>query len=103
MSASFTTRGSTALRRAVLRACAAVSTLFLAACDPAAMGGTSSGPATGQMITPGQPVRLALLVPGGTGSADLDWLARSLRNSARMAASDAPGGTIDLRVYDAGN
>ncbi|MDM7459699.1 MAG: penicillin-binding protein activator [Paracoccus sp. (in: a-proteobacteria)] len=103
MSASFTTRGSTALRRAVLGACAAVSTLFLAACDPAAMGGASSGPATGQMITPGQPVRLALLVPGGTGSADLDWLARSLRNSARMAAADAPSGTIDLRVYDAGN
>lgn len=80
-------------------ACAAA--LSLAACEPLALGG-AAGPSTGPMIDPSQPVPVALLVPGGTGSADLDWLARSLTNAARMAAADAQGATIDLRVYETG-
>lgn len=74
---------------------AAVAT---AACQPTSLG--SSGPAIGPQIDPRQPVQVALLVPGGTGDADLDRLGRSLANSARMAAADAQGARIDLRVYN---
>ncbi|MFV0409296.1 MAG: penicillin-binding protein activator [Paracoccus sp. (in: a-proteobacteria)] len=71
--------------------------LAVAACQPTSLG--RSGPAIGPQIDPRQPVQVALLVPGGTGNADLDWLGRSLANSARMAAADARGARIDLRVY----
>ncbi|MDS9468078.1 penicillin-binding protein activator [Paracoccus sp. MBLB3053] len=76
------------------------SAMLLAACQPMQLG--STGPSTGQTIDPSQPVPVALLVPGGTGSADMEWLARSLTNSAKMAAADAQGATIDLRIYNAG-
>ncbi|RDW13513.1 penicillin-binding protein activator [Paracoccus thiocyanatus] len=96
-----TIRGAFDLRRPLARIGAVLSALTLAACQPAGMGAT--GPETGQSIDPAQPVQVALLVPGGTGAADLDWLARSLGNSARMAAADARGATIDLRVYESGS
>lgn len=69
----------------------------VAACQPTSLG--LSGPAIGPQVDPSQPIQVALLVPGGTGNADLDWLGRSLANSARMAAADARGAKIDLRVY----
>ncbi|MFN3525765.1 MAG: penicillin-binding protein activator [Paracoccus sp. (in: a-proteobacteria)] len=97
-----TGRPLTRLGHAVLRTGAVISALFLAACEPAGTAQQGSGPEVGQLITPGEPVRVALLVPGGSGSQDLEWLARSLRNSARMAAADAQGASIDLRVYDSG-
>lgn len=96
-----TIRGAFGLRRPLVRIGAVLSALVLAACEPVEMG--ASGPQTGQAIDPSQPVPVALLVPGGTGSADLDWLARSLTNSAKMAAADARGATIDLRIYNAGS
>ncbi|MBM3604332.1 MAG: penicillin-binding protein activator [Alphaproteobacteria bacterium] len=102
MFASATTRPCSGLRRAILKTGAVVSAFFLAACDPAGMADQASGPEIGQMIDPGQPVRVALLAPAGSGSQDLEWLARSLRNAARMAAGDAQGASIDLRVYDTG-
>lgn len=83
-------------RRASLAGIVAAG-LAVAACQPTSLG--RSGPAIGPQIDPRQPVQVALLVPGGTGNADLDWLGRSLANSARMAASDARGAKIDLRVY----
>lgn len=76
---------------------AVVGALTVAACQPVSLGQT--GPATGPQIDPSQPVPVALLVP--TGSAELDWLGRSLANSARMAAADSQGARIDLRVYTA--
>lgn len=88
------------LRRPFARIAALASALVLAACEPIQTG--SSGAGSGQMIDPSQPVQVALLVPAGSGSADMDWLARSLTNSAKMAASDAQGATIDLRVYESG-
>ena len=92
--------GTTPLR--LLRRGAAIAALMLiAACQPVGMA-ANTGPNTGQTIDPSQPVPVALLVPGGSGSADLEWLARSLRNSARMAAADAQGARIDLRIYDTG-
>ncbi|MEO1909423.1 MAG: penicillin-binding protein activator [Paracoccus sp. (in: a-proteobacteria)] len=100
MFASATTRPGQRLRRAAIRTTAVISALFLAACDPVAMTERASGPEIGQMIEPGQPVRVALLVPGGTSSQEMEWLARSLRNSAKMAAADAQGASIDLRLYD---
>lgn len=98
MTISETLRGALSLRRP-LAWVAAASSMFLAACAPGAVGGPGSN--TGQQIDPRQPVPVALLVP--SGAADLDWLARSLSNSAKMAASDAQGATIDLRIYRAGS
>lgn len=94
-----TIRGAFDLRRPAARIAAVLAAMTLAACEPVGTG--ASGPQTGQAIDPSQPVPVALLVPGG--NADLDWLARSLTNSARMAAADARGATIDLRVYNAGS
>lgn len=73
--------------------------LMLAACDP----GTSTGPSTGPIIDPAQPVNVALLVPGPSDDANLSWLSRSLSNAARMAAADSQGANIDLRIYNAGS
>lgn len=101
MIALTTPRGGFGLGRPFARLAAVASALFLAGCDPIETG--SSGAATGQSIDPTKPVQIALLVPGGSGNADLDWLSRSLTNSAKMAASDARGATIDLRVYDSGS
>lgn len=102
MFASATTRPGAGLRRAVLRAGAIVSAFVLAACEPIGSAEQASGPSIGPLIDPGQPVQVALLAPAGSGSADLEWLARSLKNAARMAAADAQGATIDLRIYDTG-
>lgn len=79
---------------------AALAATVVAACEPGGL--TASGPATGPDVDPRQPVTVALLVPGGTGNANLDWLARSLANAGRMAAGDAQGATIDLRIYQSG-
>lgn len=96
-----TIRGRLDLRRPLACLAALASALVLAACEPIQTG--SSGASSGQLIDPSQPVQVALLVPAGSGNADMDWLARSLTNSARMAARDAQGATIDLRIYDSGS
>ncbi|AUH66471.1 penicillin-binding protein activator [Paracoccus zhejiangensis] len=88
--------------RARMTAAALVSALLVAACQPIGMAGPG-GSQTGQMVDPKAPVAVALLAPGGTGSADLEWLSRSLKNAARMAAADAQGAQIDLRIYDSGD
>ncbi|MBD9528263.1 MULTISPECIES: penicillin-binding protein activator [Paracoccus] len=99
MTVTSTSRGSFSLRSPLARLAAIASAVFLAACEP--IETARSGPSTGPTIDPSQPVPVALLVPSG-GGADLDWLARSLTNSAKMAAADAQGATIDLRVYNSG-
>ncbi|MBP9184837.1 MAG: penicillin-binding protein activator [Fuscovulum sp.] len=75
----------------------ALPALALAACVPAG-GPVASGPAT----TRGEPVQVALLVPGGSGNASDAILAQSLENAARLAMADLSGVTIDLRVYQTG-
>lgn len=102
MVVSATSRPAAGLRRAVTRAAAVLSAFVLAACQPTDGLQSAGGPATGALINPGEPVRVALLAPGGSGSADLEWLSRSLKNAARMAAADAQGANIDLRIYDTG-
>lgn len=102
MFASATTRTVPGLGRLLARCSAIVMSAFvIAACEPIG-GNTVTGASTGQMIDPGQPVKVALLAPGGSGSQDLEWLSRSLKNAARMAAGDAQGASIDLMVYDSG-
>lgn len=103
MFASATTRPGLGLRRAICRTGAVIAACFLAACDPVGIAREATGPSIGPMIEPGQPVRVALLTPGGSGSANLEWLSRSLKNAARMAAADAQGAAIDLRIYDSGD
>ena len=88
-------------RRPLLRVAALFSAMALAACEP--MGPQASGPQTGPIIDPGQPLQVALLVPGGSGDPNYDYMARSMSNAARMAVADAQGARIDLRIYDSGD
>ncbi|QEE36649.1 penicillin-binding protein activator [Octadecabacter sp. SW4] len=90
------------LRKAALRLFAAMSLLWLAACDPTMLGGTPGN--GGPSINPSAPVQVALLVPGGSGQATDSFLAQNLENAARMAIADLNGVAINLRVYNtAGN
>ncbi len=87
-------------RKALARLVALLSLMWLAACDPIAITGGGGGPA----INPSQPVRVALLVPGGSATPSDNFLASNLENAARLAISDLSGAQIDLRVYNtAGN
>lgn len=70
---------------------------FLAACDLPAPVANS-----GQQINPSAPVTVALLVPGGTDDAEINAIATSLENAARMAIADLEGVEINLRVYNTG-
>lgn len=74
-----------------------VGLLTLAACTTLGVGG-GGGPA----IDTNAPVPVALLVPGGSGQAGDELLARSLQNAARLAISDLGNVRIDLRVYQTG-
>lgn len=86
------------IRRTAARIFALTSLAFLAACDLAlpSVGGGGQG----QTIDPSAPVQVALLVPGGTGQAEFDMIARSLENSARLAIADLNGAEVNLRVYN---
>lgn len=74
-----------------------VLALALAACD--ALPVTSFG---GPGIDAGEPVPVALLVPGGSGQTTDEILAQSLENSARLAIRDLNGAQVDLRIYQTG-
>ncbi|MCR9087311.1 MAG: penicillin-binding protein activator [Rhodobacteraceae bacterium] len=83
------------LRRLLLRRLVLLGAMFaLAACDPSAFGGPR--------VQSGQPVKVALLVPGGSGDAQFDLIARDLTNAARLAVADLDGVAIDLQVYETG-
>jgi ABC-type branched-subunit amino acid transport system substrate-binding protein len=79
---------------------------FLTGLAALALTACTLGPGTttggGPSIDTGAPVPVALLVPGGSGSASDELLARSLQNAARLAISDLSGVKIDLRVYQTG-
>ncbi|MCF6445538.1 penicillin-binding protein activator [Nereida sp. MMG025] len=84
------------------RIVAFLSILVLAACD--ALPVPTSGDNTGQRIDPKAPVTVALLVPGGSGQATDNLLAKNFENAARMAIADQTGAQINLKVYNtAGN
>lgn len=82
-------RARKALGLFVLLAVASV----LAACVPAGGPGVGGPPVGGA-------VKVALLVPGGSGQASDELLARSLQNAARLAISDLGGVQVDLQVYN---
>ena len=86
---------ATRARRTPLLTLAMVAGLGLAGCDPVAVSGN---PGLGVDTSAAVPV--ALLVPGGSGQASDELLARSLENAARLAISDLQGAKIDLRVYN---
>ncbi|MEM1236717.1 MAG: penicillin-binding protein activator [Pseudomonadota bacterium] len=67
----------------------------LAACDPTLVTAPSTG--TGGNS---KPVDVALLVPGGSGVGELDAIALSLENAARLAVADLNGVTVNLTVYN---
>lgn len=84
------------LRKLILRPVFLILALALAACDAVDLGSVVSG---GPDIDPGKPVKVALLVPSGSGSQGDEVLARSLENSARLAMQSLNGVAVDLRVY----
>ena len=81
-------------RKSLAQIVIAAAALVLAACVPAA------GPTAGDSNVSSK-IQVALLVPGGSGQASDELLARSLQNAARMAISDLGGAArVDLRVYN---
>ena len=79
-------------RKSLGQIVAATAVLLVAACVP------SAGPSVGG--AGGGKVQVALLVPGGSGQASDELLARSLQNAARLAIADLGGVQVDLRVYN---
>jgi len=72
-----------------------VAALFaLAACSTGPIATSPAGAGSGGVVT------VALLVPGGSGQATDELLARSLQNAARLAIADLSGVKVDLRVYN---
>ncbi len=72
-----------------------LAAVVLAACTPSAGPGIDGPPVDTTRAIP-----VALLVPGGSGQASDELLARSLQNAAQLAISDLGGVQIDLRVYN---
>jgi len=83
-------------RKVVIRLIALVSLIWVAACEPAGLGGMGGA---GLPIDPGAPVAVALLVPHGSSAPGEAALARDLEAAARLAVADLAGVQIDLRVY----
>jgi hypothetical protein len=69
--------------------------VVLAACA-APRGGVSND---GIAVDASQPVKVALLLPYGTGDPGREQIARSLENAARLAQADLQNATLDLTVY----
>ena len=82
-------------RKSLVRFVSGVAALSLAACATGPML-TGPGPVTGGSGA----VTVALLVPGGSGQASDELLARSLQNAARLAIADLNGVSVDLRIYN---
>lgn len=87
-------------RKVMARLFAVLSLAWISACAPVPIAGTGGN--DGPRIDPDAPVRVALMVPGGTGDATNDFLAQTLENAARLAISDLQGVQVDLRVYNTG-
>ncbi|HET9067524.1 MAG TPA: penicillin-binding protein activator [Amaricoccus sp.] len=86
-------------RLSLLRTAAlGVAMAVLAACGGPIGGAGSQGVA----VDVNAPVRVALLVPYGTGDPGREQIARSLENAARLAQADLRDATIDLAVYPSG-
>lgn len=85
----------TPIRKWLVLVALGAASLVLAACS----SGTEPTPVAGGHYN-GAAVPVALLVPGGSGEATDDLIARSLENAARLAIADLGAVKIDLRVYN---
>jgi hypothetical protein len=84
-------------RRALL---GGVMALSLAACvDVTTTGSTNSNAKDGPRLNPNETVKVALLVPSGSGDVNQENLANNLVRAAEMAIADHPSAKIDMRVY----
>lgn len=83
-------------RKAAARLLALFSLVWLAACQPIVATGPVSD---AQRVTPGAPVKVALLVPAGSSSGADQLLASNLENAARLAIADLGNVEIDMKVY----
>lgn len=84
------------IRRSLLRAAGVVAAgALLAACATQPRVAANSGIA----VDVNQPVKVALLLPYGTGDQGREQIARSLENAARLAQGDLRNAAIDLVVY----
>lgn len=84
------------VRRCLLRVAAvAAAGALLAACAAQPRVAADSGIA----VDVNQPVRVALLLPYGTGDQGREQIAHSLENAARLAQGDLRNAVIDLVVY----
>jgi len=84
------------VRRALLAAVLAAGAAALTGCATGPVAGRSDD---GIAVDASQPVRVALLVPYGSGDPGRDVIARGLENAARLAQADLRNATIDLAVY----
>lgn len=73
----------------------AVALAVLGACAAPTTGTGTDGIA----VDANQPVKVALLLPYGTGDPGREQIARSLENAARLAQTDLRNATLDLVVY----
>lgn len=83
---------SSGLRGTLLAAAVAL----LAACGSTPNARVSD---SGIDVDPNQPVRVALLVPLGSGDPGREQIGRSLVNGAQLAQSDLRNATLDLQIY----
>lgn len=86
--------------RGMVRATVATLGVFaLMGCDPSALQFPGDGPDTGPKVDTTAPVKVALLVPRGSGNPALDGIANSLENAAKLAVKDLNGVAVELKVY----
>lgn len=87
------------LRKAAAQVAALAGFVALAACEPVNL--SAPGGNAGPEIDTSGPVRVALLVPGGSAQQGDNAIAEDLENAARLAIEDLSGrADIDLAVYN---
>lgn len=85
------------LRKSTTQLVGLVAILALSACA------TTTAPGPGASTATGGAIKVALLVPSGSGDASDEGLALSFQNAARLAITDLGGVAIDLKVYPTGS
>lgn len=84
---------------AIPRLRAAALSLALAALAACAAPGPRVAGNDGIDVDPNAPVKVALLLPYGSGDAGREQIARSLENAARLAQSELRDATLELTIY----
>lgn len=76
--------------------------LVLAACNTTVGNLGNATRDSGQTVDPNATVKVALMVPRGTGNPNLEQLANDIVRSARLALAETPSVKIDLQVLSTG-